>query len=55
MTRRSDERKFFERDFFDDPLFVFFIKMDKTYFHEERYRAIFERLLNHKFKKVRPS
>ena len=40
--------------------------MDKKYFHEERYRAIFERLLNQKrvgerqlprlrFKKVRPS
>ena len=36
--------------------------MDKKYFHEERCRAIFERLLNQKrvgehllFKKVRPS
>ena len=43
-------------------LFVFYIKMDKKYFHEERCRAIFERLLNQKrvgehlkFKKVRPS
>ena len=38
------------------------LKMDKKYFHEERCRAIFERLLNQKrvgerlrFKKVRPS
>ena len=43
-------------------LFVSYIKMDKKYFHEERCRAIFERLLNEKrvgerpqFKKVRPS
>ena len=41
---------------------IFCIKMDKKYFHEERCRAIFERLLNQKrvgerlrFKKIRPS
>ena len=55
VKRRWNKKEFFLSERFDDPLFVFYVKMDKTYVLEERCRAIFERLLNEKFKKARPS